>query len=265
MAEAKTSAVGIRIEAGVARVTLARAERHNAFDERLIAELTRTFERLGADPEVRVVVLAALGQSFSAGADLDWMKRAASHAPAENLAEARNLARLLHALDALPRPTVALVQGAAYGGGAGLVAACDVAIAAEGAVFAFTETKLGLIPAVISPYVFKAIGGRAARRYFLTAETFDAGEALRLGLVHMVVPAAELEAAGRRIVDSLLANGPQALAAAKKLIAEIAGRPIEESVIADTARRIAEIRAGAEGREGVAAFLEKRRPRWRER
>ena len=262
MQERAKSSVLVSEKADVARVTLNRPERHNAFDDALIAELTATFERLSRASDVRAVVLAARGKSFSAGGDLRWMQRTAGYSLKQNHADARRLATLMHVLDTLPKPTVALVQGAAYGGGVGLVAACDIAIACQEASFCISEVKLGLIPAVISPYVLRAIGPRAARRYFLTAELFDAAEAHRLGLVHAVVPASELEAAGGKVTDSLLANGPRAVAAAKALIAEVAGRPVDAAMMDETARLIAEARSGEEGREGIAAFLEKRKPKW---
>ncbi len=246
---------------GVARLTLNRPEVHNAFDDALIAELTAALEALGGDAKVRAVVLAAEGKSFSAGADLGWMKRMAGYGEAENLADARALARLMETLDRLPKPTVARVQGAAFGGGVGLVACCDIAVASEAARFMLSEVKLGLIPAVISPYVVKAIGQRAARRYFLTAERFDAGEALQFGLLHRVVPAEALDAAVEDVLAALLQSGPAAVAAAKDLVFAV-DRPLEAAVIEDTARRIAAIRVGAEGREGIHAFLDKRKPVW---
>jgi methylglutaconyl-CoA hydratase len=257
------AAVRIDIDArGIARVTLDRPAVHNAFDDALIAELTQAFRSLDGDDRVRVVVLAGAGKSFSAGGDLNWMKRMAGYGMAENLRDAEGLGALMVTLDRLAKPTVALVQGAAYGGGVGLVACCDIAIAAASAKFCLSEVKLGLIPAVISPYVVRAMGARAARRYFLTAEVFDAETARRLGLVHEVAPADGLEAAAAPIVDALVQAGPRAQAAAKALIARVAGAPIDDALIADTARRIAEIRATDEGREGVGAFLEKRKPRW---
>ena len=233
-------------EWGVARVVLDRPEFHNVFDDALIGELADAFEGLAGDSGVRVVVLAASGKSFSAGADLRWMQRTAAYTREENLADARRLADMVHRLDTLPRPTIALVQGGTFGGAVGLVAACDIVIASEAAFFSLSEVKLGLIPSVISPYVLRAIGSRAARRYILTAERFDAAEALRIGLVHAVVPPEELEAAGQRIVESLLAGGPRAVAAAKRLIADVSGRPLDAELRAETARRIAEIRAGDE-------------------
>ncbi|WP_026873089.1 enoyl-CoA hydratase-related protein [Inquilinus limosus] len=255
------SAVRIEIENGVGTVVMDRPDRHNAFDEHVIADLTAAFARFGADDSVRAVVLRGAGKSFSAGADLDWMRRMAAYDEAANLADARALAALMRTIDMLPKPTVALVHGAAYGGGVGLVACCDIAIATEAASFSLSEVKLGLIPAVISPYVVRAIGARAARRYFLTAERFDAVEARRLGLVHELVAGDGLEEAARQVMAALRGNGPAAVRAAKDLIAAVAGRPPAE-VEEDCARRIAAIRAGEEGREGVAAFLEKRKPSW---
>lgn len=247
---------------GVARVILNRPELHNAFNETLIAQLTEALETLGADPTVRIVILGAAGKSFSAGADLNWMKAMASYGEAENLADARALARLMRTLDRLPKPTLARVQGSAFGGGVGLIACCDMAVAVESASFSLSEVRLGLIPAVISPYVVAAMGERAARRWFLTAERFPAAEAWRNGLVHEVVEEGQLDAQIESIVRSLLANGPGAVAEAKDLIFAVGRRPLEDAVIEDTARRIARLRAGPEGKEGVAAFLDKRRAAW---
>jgi methylglutaconyl-CoA hydratase len=246
----------------VATVTLDRAEKHNAFDDALIAALADSFRRLGADGGVRAMVLAANGKSFSAGADLGWMKRMAGAPEAENVRDARALADMLRLLDDMPKPTLALVQGAALGGGVGLVACCDIALAADRAAFALSEVRLGLIPATIGPYVVAAIGERAARRYFLTAERFGADAARALGLVHAVVPAAQLAAAGERVLADLLAGGPQAQAEAKALVRAVAGRPVDDELIDGTARRIARIRAGDEAREGLDAFLSKRKPSW---
>jgi methylglutaconyl-CoA hydratase len=212
---------------------------------------------------VRVVVLAAQGPSFSAGADLNWMKAMAGYSRAENVEDARRLARLMRTLNGLPRPTVALVQGAAFGGGVGLVACCDIVVAVEEAKFCLSEVKLGLIPAVISPYVVATIGEAAARRYFLTAEAFSSWEAQRLGLVHEVVDRGALEGRGRQIVDALLQGGTTAQQAAKDLVFSIASRRPDAALIEETAGRIADLRASEEGREGVTAFLEKRRPNWR--
>ncbi len=247
---------------GVATVTLSRPELHNAFDEGLIAGLAEALGRLAEDPAVRVVLLRAESKSFSAGADLNWMRRMAGYGEAENLADAERLAALMAALDRLPRPTVAVVQGAAFGGGVGLIAACDMAVASEAASFSLSEVKLGLTPAVISPYVVNAIGVRAARRYMLTGERFDAATAHRLGLVHQVVPADALDAAAETLTATLLACGPEAITECKALIARVARGRIDAALIADTAHRIARIRVTAEAREGIAAFLEKRKPDW---
>lgn len=253
----------VTVSGPVARVTLNRPEVHNAFDDRLIQELTGIFERLAGDRTVRAVLLGANGRSFSAGADLNWMKRTAGYTEAQNLEDARRLAHMLRVLDGMPQPTVGLVQGAAYGGGVGLVACCDIAVAVPEAVFSLSEVRLGLLPAAISPYVVAAIGPRQARRYFLTAERFDAGEALRIGLVHQIAAREDLEAAGSRLLAALGDGGPQAQAASKRLIARVSAGPIDDAMVEDTAGRIAGLRAGAEGREGIAAFLEKRPPAWR--
>jgi methylglutaconyl-CoA hydratase len=247
---------------GVARITLTRVEVHNAFNDELIAQLTSTLESLEEDERVRVVVLAAKGRSFSAGADLNWMKAMAGYAESENLEDARGLADLMRTLSELSKPTLALVQGAAFGGGVGLVACCDIAIASEDASFCLSEVRLGLIPSVISPYVIAAMGQRAARRYFLTAERFAAGEAYRLGLVHEVVPAEDLETRGQRLCQVLLAGGPIAQSESKDLIFAVSSRPVDDELVEDTAKRIARLRKSPEGREGVNAFLEKRKPDW---
>jgi methylglutaconyl-CoA hydratase len=246
----------------VAVVALARPDVHNAFDETLIAELTRTLAALDADPGVRVVVLAGQGKSFCAGADLNWMQRMAGYGHAENLADAGALANMLATLDRMAKPTIARVHGAAYGGGVGLVACCDIAIAAEEATFSLSEAKLGLIPATVGPYVVAAIGARQARRYFLSAERFTAAEALRIGLVHDVVPGDAIDLRLDTLIDALLVAGPRAQAESKALIRSIAARRIDDAVIADTVEWIAGVRASPEGREGVAAFLERRRPAW---
>jgi len=248
---------------GVARVTLNRPEIHNAIDDALIARLTAVLAELDGNAAVRTVLLAANGKSFCAGADFHWMRRMAGYSQAENMADAERLGEMLRRLNGLSKPTVALVQGGSYGGGVGLVACCDIAIAAETARFSLSEVKIGLIPATISPYVVRAIGQRAARRYFITGEVIDAAEARRLGLVHEVVPAAELEAAGERMVTTLRDGGPMAQAANKELIARVADRPVDAEMIADTARRIAEARATDEAAEGMAAFFAKRPPAWR--
>jgi methylglutaconyl-CoA hydratase len=246
---------------GVAWVTLTRPEVHNAFDDTLIAKLSAVLGGFASDERVRAVVLGAQGRSFSAGADLNWMQRMAGYSERENLDDARALADLMRRLYELPKPTLALVQGPTYGGGVGLVACCDIAIAAETANFCFSEVRLGLIPAAIGPYVIAAMGERAARRYFLTAETFSAREAMRFGLVHDVVPDEALRDFGRRVIKALLRGGPNAQVAAKDLILTIAGRPLDD-LAEETAKRIARLRVSEEGREGIAAFLEKRKPRW---
>lgn len=247
---------------GIATVTLDRPEIHNAFDDVMIAALTRALDDLDSDPAVRVVVVAATGRSFSAGANLNWMKRMAGYSEAQNVEDALGLAGLMHRLYTLSKPTVARVHGPAFAGGLGLVACCDIAVAVREATFCLTEVRLGLIPAVITPYVVAAIGERLARRYCLTAERFDAAEALRLGLVHEVVEADALDARIDALLGHLLRGGPASLAECKAWVTEVAARPIDAALVAESARRIAALRAGAEGREGVAAFLEKRDARW---
>jgi methylglutaconyl-CoA hydratase len=251
------------IDAGVGIITLNRPERHNAFDDALIGELAAAIDLMAAEPMVRVLVISSTGKSFCAGADLNWMQRAAGYGSEENLRDSRALAEMLRSLAQCPKPTIARVQGPAYGGGVGLIACCDVAIATFDAQFALTEVKLGIIPAVISPHVIAAIGERHARRYMLTAERFSAAEAYRLGLLHEIVSdAAALDEAVGEIVDALLKNGPRALAECKALIAAVAWKPLSPEVVEDTAQRITRLRASSEGREGMAAFLEKRKPDW---
>lgn len=251
-----------RNDRGVATVTLNRPKVHNAFDDALIGTLTETLQALGTDPAVRLLVLAAEGKSFSAGADLNWMRRMADFSRDDNYRDSLGLAELMHALDTAPQPVIARVQGAAIGGGVGLVACSDIAIASDSAVFALSEVRLGLTPAVISPYVVRAIGERQARRYFVTAERFDAQKALQLELVHEVVPAAALTGRVDELTRAMLANGPQAMRAAKQLARDVSATRIDTALREDTARRIADIRASEEGREGVGAFLDKRRARW---
>ncbi len=248
---------------GVATVALNRPAIHNAFDDRLIADLTAALRRLADDAAVRVVVLTGSGESFSAGGDLNWMRRMAGYSDAENLADAMALAELLRTLNELAKPTVARVNGAAFAGGLGLVCCCDIAIAATEASFSISEARLGLVPATISPYVVAAVGARAARRYFLTAERFTAAEAQRIGLVHEIAPRAGLDEAVAKIVAALLDAGAEAQARSKRLIAEVQDRPMTEALMALTARAIAEARASAEAREGLAAFFAKRKPAWR--
>jgi methylglutaconyl-CoA hydratase len=254
--------LNVDINGGVARVTLDRPDVRNAFDEVLIKKLGQVFHEIAADTGVRAVVLAGNGTAFCAGADLNWMKRMATYGHDENLADARALAEMLAALDRLPQPTIARVHGPAFAGGTGLVAACDMAIGTPQAKFCFSEAKLGLSPATISPYVLRAIGERAARRYFLSAELFGAEEALRIGMLSLLVPATELDTTIDALLQHLLAGGPQAHAKIKNLIRAVAGRPIDDALTADTARRIAEIRVSPEGREGIASFLEKRKASW---
>jgi methylglutaconyl-CoA hydratase len=248
--------------AGVARVTLNRPEVRNAFDDALIVRLSGIFTDLAADAATRVVVLAGAGSAFCAGADLNWMKRMAGYGYEQNVADAGALAAMLGALDRLAKPTIARVHGAAFAGGTGLVAACDIAIGSPQAKFCFSEAKLGLSPATISPYVIRAIGERAARRYFLSAEVFGAEEAYRMGLLSALVAEQDLDSSIQQIVEHLLAGGAQAHASIKELIRAVAGRPIDDGLRQDTARRIAEIRASPEGKEGIASFLDKRKPSW---
>ncbi|MGD9511898.1 MAG: enoyl-CoA hydratase-related protein [Geminicoccaceae bacterium] len=257
------SDIDIARDGAVARVTLNRPQLHNAFDEGLIQGLADAFAALGEDAAVRVVLLTGAGKSFSAGADLNWMKRAAGYDEERNRADARTLELMLRTIDECPKPVVALVNGAAIGGGLGLVAASDIAIAAEGAQFATSEVRLGIVPAVIAPFVVRAIGPREARRWFLTAERFGAEEARRIGLVHEVVPADRLEERGAAMVAELLKGGPEAQAEAKRLVQLVRTMPQGGSILAEaTVAMIADCRASEEGREGIGAFLEKRMPAW---
>ena len=247
---------------GCASVILNRAEMHNAFNEHLIVKILTTFKDLSETENVRVIVLSAEGRSFSAGADLNWMQRMAQNNHHDNLADAKVLSQMLHAIYTCPKPTLAAVQGPCYGGGVGLIACCDIAIASEAATFSFPEVKLGIIPATIAPYVIASIGERKAHRYFLTAERFDVREALKMGLVHEVVPSDQLMVAIEKIIVKILKNSPKAITASKDLIHAVANKPINDIVIKDTAQRIADIRATDEGKEGISAFLEKRDPSW---
>jgi methylglutaconyl-CoA hydratase len=247
---------------GVARVTLNRPELRNAFDDELIKKLSRTFEELAKDNSVRVMVLAGNGPAFCAGADLNWMKRMAGYGYEENLADARALAEMLATLDRLPKPTIARVHGPVFAGGTGLVAACDIAVGTPEAKFCLSEAKLGLSPATISPYVMRAMGEREARRYFLTAEVFDAAEALRIGMLSLLVPVEQLDSDIDSLVRHLLAGGPEAHAKIKALIRAVAGRKPDDALVEETAKHIAEIRGSPEGKEGIASFLEKRKAAW---
>jgi methylglutaconyl-CoA hydratase len=246
----------------VLTITLNRPDVHNAFDDHLIAELTQTLHSAAENSKVRVVVLTGTGKSFSAGADLNWMRRMAIYTEEENYHDAMALGELMVTLNRLPKPTIARVNGAAYGGGVGLIACCDIAVGINEAQFALTEVRLGLIPAVISPYVVAAIGEKKSRRYFLTGERFSAEQAKSLGLLNEVVAADELDTVVNRIAASLLEAGPIAQAEAKDLISSVAHRPVTDSLIADTAERIAHLRISPEGQEGLAAFLDKRKPNW---
>ncbi|WP_374263802.1 enoyl-CoA hydratase/isomerase family protein [Zoogloea sp.] len=249
-------------DGGVATIWMNRPDVHNAFNEQLIAELTAACEALDADDTVRVVVLAGRGKSFSAGADLNWMRRAADASVEANLVDARKLAGMMRTLAEMDKPTIARVHGAALGGGMGLASACDICIASTGASFATSEVKFGIIPSAISPYVLRAIGARQAGRYFQTAERISAAQAKELGLAHDVVAPEELDAKVQEIVAALLVGGPKSQAAAKDLIRAVADRPVCDGVVEDTARRIAELRATPEAKEGLAAFLEKRPAAW---
>jgi methylglutaconyl-CoA hydratase len=259
-----TASIDIRRAGPVASLILDRAEVHNAFDDALIADLTRALVELDADPGVRIVVLTGAGSTFSAGADLHWMRRMAAADEATNREDAEGLARLMRTLNFLGKPTIARVNGAAYGGGVGLVACCDLAIGVDSAKFALSEVKLGLVPAVISPYVVAAIGARHTRRYFISGEVFDAAEAQRIGLLHDVVPADGIDAAVERAVHFLLKGGPVAQREAKRLALAMAGATPEgaATIDADNAALIARLRVSPEGQEGIGAFLEKRAARW---
>lgn len=254
--------LSLQIDAHVATVTLNRPDVRNAFNETTIAEITQVFQQLDADSAVRAVVLAANGVAFCAGADLNWMKKMADYTHAENLADAGQLAAMLAAIYRCSKPVVAKVQGDCYAGGMGLVAACDIAMSVDSAHYCLSEVKLGLIPATISPYVIKAMGESAARRYFITAERFSAHEAQRIGFVHEVVSAEALDGKIAEIVKALVSNSPNAVKQAKKLVQDVASREITPTLVAATVEGIAQIRASDEGREGVRSFLEKRKPAW---
>jgi methylglutaconyl-CoA hydratase len=248
--------------AGVTTVTLNRPDVRNAFNDEVIAELTAVIMELGKRDEVRCIVLAASGTAFCAGADLNWMKRMAAYTRDENLADAAGLARMLEVIYRCPKPTIARVQGDVYAGGTGLVAVCDIAVSVDTATYCLSETRLGLIPATISPYVIRAMGARAAHRWFLTAERFSAAEAHRIGFVHEVVAAAQLDARVHEIAASLVAAGPAAVKASKQLVQDVAEREITPALIQRTVEGIADIRVSPEGREGIRSFLEKRKPDW---
>ncbi|WP_313073717.1 enoyl-CoA hydratase/isomerase family protein [Melaminivora sp.] len=246
----------------IARITLTQPEVRNAFSDEVIAEITAAFTEVGARADVRAIVLAAEGPAFCAGANLNWMRRMADYTRAENLQDAAKLAEMLRVIYECEKPTIARVQGDVYAGGMGLVAACDMAVSVETAGFCLSEVRLGLIPATISPYVIRAMGARAAHRYFLTAERFDAAEALRIGFVHQVVVADQLDAAVDALAKALASASPNAVRGCKRLVQDVAERAIDAQLIAATVAGIADIRASDEGREGVQSFLQKRKPGW---
>ncbi|KLO57255.1 enoyl-CoA hydratase [Delftia tsuruhatensis] len=258
----KTTALTLEFQGPLATITLTQPEVRNAFSDEVIADITHAFHAVGKRSDVRAVVLAAEGPAFCAGANLNWMRRMADYSRDENREDAGLLAEMLRVIYECPQPTIARVQGDVYAGGMGLVAACDMAVAAEGVGFCLSEVKIGLIPATISPYVIRAMGARAAHRYFLTGERFDAAEALRIGFVHRVVAADELDNAVDGLLKHLVSAGPAAARACKRLVIDVAEREINEQLIAATVEGIADIRASAEGKEGVQAFLQKRKPAW---
>ncbi len=255
----------VRASAHVAEVWLNRPDVRNAFDDGVVAELTHAFRALGADAALRCIVLGGRGRAFCAGADLAWMKSTAGYGWDDNHADAARLADMLWTIWDCPLPVVGRIHGDCYAGGVGLAAVCDVLVAAEGVHFCLSEARLGLLPATIGPYVVRALGEQAARRWFVSAERFTAAEAHRLGFVHEVVAADALDASIARIAAALVANGPHAVKACKRLVKDLAGRPIDAALRDETARRIADVRTGAEGREGVQSFLDKREPAWRSR
>lgn len=254
--------IAVEQRGAIATVTLARPDVRNAFDDQTIVELTGAFRALGSDTRVCAIVLAAQGPAFCAGADLGYMQRMSGFSETENRADALALATMLNTIYTCAKPVIARIQGDAYAGGMGLVAAADVAIAADGVQFCLSEARLGLLPATIAPYVIRAMGERAARRYFVSAERFDAAEALRLGFVHAVTSADALDAAVDRIAQAIAGNGPQAVIECKQLVRDVAGRPIDNALMLDTAERIARVRGSEEGRAGIASFLQKSSPPW---
>ncbi|QXL84379.1 enoyl-CoA hydratase/isomerase family protein [Comamonas sp. NLF-1-9] len=257
-----TTAVHTDVQGHVATITLTRPEVRNAFNDEVIAELTQAFADLGQRDEVRAIVLAAVGPAFCAGADLNWMRRMADYTREENLADAAKLAEMLRVIYECPKPTIARVQGDVYAGGMGLVAACDLAVSVDSAHFCLSEVKLGLAPATISPYVVRAMGARAAHRYFLTAERFSAAEAHRIGFVHEVVATDELDATVATWLKALTSASPNAVRVCKQLVRDVAEREITPALVAATVQGIADIRASSEGKEGVQSFLQKRKPDW---
>lgn len=256
------TALTLTVDGGIARITLAQPEIRNAFSDTGIAEITAAFHKVGERADVRAVVLAAEGPAFCAGADLNWMRRMADYSRDENRVDAGLLAEMLRTIYECPKPTIARVQGDVYAGGMGLVACCDMAVTVDTAGFCLSEVKIGLIPATISPYVLRAMGARAAHRYFLTGERFSAQEAHRIGYVHEVVDVDGLDSVVDGWLKHLLSAGPAAVRACKRLVLDVAEREINEQLIATTVESIADIRASNEGREGVQAFLNKRKPSW---
>lgn len=254
-----------KVENQIATITMNRPDVHNAFNEQVIHQMTEAFEAAGGDDTVRAVILRGNGKSFSAGGDLNWMRRLADYSFDQNVADAMGLGTLLRIINTLPKPTIALVQGNAFGGGVGLTACCDIAIAEEGTQFCLSEVKIGLIPSIIEPYVIAAIGVRQARRYSLTAERFDAAAAMRIGLIHEVVPQGQLDAAATKIIAALWEGSPAAQARGKKLILEITNSKIDDALIRFTAETIAEARASTEGKEGLSAFLNKTEASWKKK
>ena len=257
-----TQAIRISAQGGVATVVLSRPDVRNAFNDEVIAELSQAFIQLGDDPQVRAIVLMAEGPAFCAGADLNWMRRMADYSREENEQDAEKLAFMLRTIYECPKPTIARVQGDVYAGGMGLVACCDMAVSVDTANYCLSEVKLGLIPATIGPYVIRAMGPRASHRYFLTAERFSAAEARRIGFVHEVVPADQLDATVSTWVQALLAASPNAIKECKKLVQYVADRDITRLLIDHTVKAIADLRASDEGKEGVQSFLNKRKPAW---
>lgn len=257
-----STALTIAVQDRIARITLTRPEVRNAFNDEVIQEIKAAFESVGAIDDVRAVVLAAVGPAFCAGADLNWMRRMADYTREDNLADAGALAAMMRTVYECPKPTVARIQGDVYAGGMGLVAACDIAVSVDTAHYCLSEVKLGLIPATISPFVIRAMGARAAHRYCLTAERFTAAEAHRIGFVHEVVSADALDAKVDEIAQALVNAGPAAVKACKRLVQDVAGREIDDALVASTVALIADIRASGEGREGVQTFLHKRKPNW---
>lgn len=249
-------------ENGIATVTLNRPEKHNAFDEQLIEQMTQAFKAVDKDNSIKVMILAAKGDNFSAGADLAWMKRMASYSYEDNLEDSRALADMLSGLNSISKPTIARVQGSVFGGAVGLVSCCDMAIATDTSRFCLSEVKIGLTPATISPYVLAAMGQRAARRYFLSAEQFSAQEAKHTGLVSEISTLEELDQTVNKLCSKLLSNSPQAMSGCKELISDFSNKAIDHTIVEDSCQRIASIRTSEQGQEGLSAFLEKRKPNW---